>query len=146
VQARRRHHAWAREITPPPVLRGGRPVDQAASKAVLRGHGLGPGRVLGRARVLAHLDDAAGVAAAAAAAAAGGIVLVVPALLAHAVHLLVGMGAVVTDHGGALSHAATLAREAGLPAVLGTRHATRRIRPGQQVLVDSDQGIVIPID
>jgi pyruvate,water dikinase len=51
-------------------------------------------------------------------------------------------GAVVTDAGGASSHAGIIAREYGIPAVLGTRDATRRLGDGQVVTVDGTAGLV----
>lgn len=51
-------------------------------------------------------------------------------------------GAVVTDHGGALSHAAIMAREYGIPAVVGTREATSRIPDGARIRVDGTAGEV----
>jgi len=49
---------------------------------------------------------------------------------------------VVTDTGGALCHAAIVAREFGIPAVVGTREATSRIRDGAQIRVDGAAGVV----
>ncbi|MGH3673820.1 MAG: PEP-utilizing enzyme, partial [Pseudonocardiaceae bacterium] len=54
--------------------------------------------------------------------------------------------AVVTDIGGPLSHSSIVAREYGIPAVLGTGVATRRIQDGQSVRVDGDSGTVTLID
>lgn len=48
----------------------------------------------------------------------------------------------VTDTGGVLSHSAVVAREYGLPAVVGTRVGTRRIRDGMLLEVDGDRGRV----
>ena len=48
----------------------------------------------------------------------------------------------ITDGGGALSHAVIVAREYGVPAVTGTQDATRKIRTGDKVRVDGDLGIV----
>ncbi|MEJ2889243.1 PEP/pyruvate-binding domain-containing protein [Actinomycetospora aeridis] len=50
--------------------------------------------------------------------------------------------AVVTDIGGPLSHSSIVAREYGIPAVLGTGSATERIRTGDRVRVDGDAGTV----
>jgi phosphohistidine swiveling domain-containing protein len=50
---------------------------------------------------------------------------------------------VVTDIGGPLSHGSIVAREYGIPAVLGTAAATRIIQSGQQITVDGDAGFVI---
>ncbi len=49
---------------------------------------------------------------------------------------------VVTDVGGPLSHGSIVAREYGIPAVLGTGVATQRIRSGQVITVDGDAGVV----
>ncbi|NIM95794.1 MAG: hypothetical protein GTO18_19005 [Anaerolineales bacterium] len=51
-------------------------------------------------------------------------------------------GGVVTDIGGPLSHGSIVAREYGIPAVLGTVAATRVIQNGQQITVDGDAGLV----
>jgi pyruvate,water dikinase len=50
--------------------------------------------------------------------------------------------AVVTDTGGVLSHCAVVAREYGIPAVVGTGFATQAIADGQTIEVDGDAGIV----
>jgi pyruvate,water dikinase len=50
--------------------------------------------------------------------------------------------AVVTDIGGPLSHSSIVAREYGIPAVMATGMATRRIRSGQIVTVDGRAGLV----
>jgi len=50
--------------------------------------------------------------------------------------------AVVTDIGGPLSHGSIVAREYGIPAVMGTGVATRRIQDGQTVVVDGGAGTV----
>ena len=52
------------------------------------------------------------------------------------------VGAVVADSGGMLSHCAIVAREYGIPCVVGTREGTQRIRDGQIVTVDGAKGIV----
>jgi pyruvate,water dikinase len=56
--------------------------------------------------------------------------------------LLPLLGAIVTDAGGLLSHAAIVAREYGIPGVVGTREATDRIADGTRVRVDGDAGEV----
>jgi pyruvate,water dikinase len=52
------------------------------------------------------------------------------------------LGAIVTDRGGQLSHAAIVAREYGIPGIVGTRDATRTIPDGARVLVDGIAGEV----
>ncbi len=56
--------------------------------------------------------------------------------------LLPLIGGVVTDRGGTLSHAAVVAREYGIPAVVGTGNATELIRDGMQVRIDGAKGTV----
>jgi pyruvate,water dikinase len=50
--------------------------------------------------------------------------------------------AVVTDVGGSLSHAAIVARELGIPAVVGCGDATTRLKTGDRVMVDGSRGVV----
>jgi len=52
------------------------------------------------------------------------------------------ISAAVSDIGGSMSHAAIVAREYGLPAVVGTGNATSRIRDGQRIRVDGGRGTV----
>jgi pyruvate,water dikinase len=56
--------------------------------------------------------------------------------------LLPLLGAIVTDSGGLLSHAALVAREYGIPGVVGTRNATDLIADGARVRVDGNDGTV----
>jgi phosphohistidine swiveling domain-containing protein len=56
--------------------------------------------------------------------------------------LLPLLGAIVTDSGGLLSHSAIVAREYGIPGVVGTREGTERISDGAHVRVDGDAGEV----
>ena len=50
--------------------------------------------------------------------------------------------AVVTDQGSSLCHMAIVARELGMPAVVGTGNATQHIRTGDMLSVDADEGTV----
>jgi pyruvate,water dikinase len=56
--------------------------------------------------------------------------------------LLPLLGAIVTDAGGLLSHAAIVSREYGIPGVVGTREGTDLIPDGARVRVDGDAGEV----
>jgi pyruvate,water dikinase len=56
--------------------------------------------------------------------------------------LFTKIGALVTDSGGALSHPAVVSREFGIPAVVGTRTGTERIRTGQRVRINGAAGLV----
>jgi pyruvate,water dikinase len=50
--------------------------------------------------------------------------------------------AIITNTGGVLSHAAIVARELGIPCVVGTRNATERLKDGMEVVVDGLNGTV----
>lgn len=52
------------------------------------------------------------------------------------------LGAIVTDRGGQLSHAAIVAREYGIPGIVGTRDATAKVADGARVRVDGTTGEV----
>ena len=56
--------------------------------------------------------------------------------------LFVGISGLVTEVGGLMTHGAVIAREYGLPAVVGVQDATRRIRDGQRIRVDGTNGYV----
>jgi pyruvate,water dikinase len=49
---------------------------------------------------------------------------------------------VVTDAGGVLSHCAIVAREYGIPAIVGTGVGTKRVQDGQRLRVDGDAGVL----
>ncbi len=71
-----------------------------------------------------------------------GDVLLTPATTEAFNILLPLLGAIVTDNGGLLSHSAIVAREYGIPGVVGTREATERITDGTRVRVDGTAGEV----
>jgi pyruvate,water dikinase len=100
-------------------------------------HGLGVGSVAwrGTARVARSPEDALGVIE-------PGDVLVVPFTTPAYNAVLSVAGAVVTEEGGALSHAAVLARELGIPAVIGAGGAVSAIPDGAEVEVDPVAGTV----
>jgi pyruvate,water dikinase len=58
------------------------------------------------------------------------------------VALFTKMAGLVTDAGGLTSHAAVLAREFGIPAVIGTSSATRSIKDGDRIRVNGTTGVV----
>lgn len=76
----------------------------------------------------------------------GGDILVAPYTTPAWTPLFRRAAAVVTDTGGVASHAAIVAREYGIPAVMGTGDATARLRDGQRVRVDGRSGVVTALD
>jgi pyruvate,water dikinase len=100
-------------------------------------HGLGgaPGSAGGAARVLASLADAESLKQ--------GDVLVTHMTSPDWLPLLRRAAAVVTDSGGMTCHAAIVSRELGIPCVVGTGEATKRLRDGELVTVDATRGLVL---
>lgn len=100
----------------------------------LQGLAASPGCYEGRARIVRGPADLANVSV-------GDVLVAQTASPAYNV-ILPTVGAVVTDRGGALCHAAIIAREFSVPAVVGINEATLRIPDGARVLVDGDHGFV----
>jgi pyruvate,water dikinase len=106
--------------------------------SVLHGTGASSGQVTAAARVLAGPADFGRMRP--------GDVLVASITTPAWTTLFTMASAVVTDVGGPLSHSSIVAREYGIPAVLGTGVATRRIPDGARVRVDGDAGTVTLLD
>ena len=101
----------------------------------LKGVAASPGTVTAPARVLHGPEDFCQMQT--------GDVLVAPLTTPAWTPLFARAAAIVTDIGGPLSHGSIVAREYGIPAVLGTGAATKRIRSGQVITVDGSAGVVI---
>lgn len=69
-----------------------------------------------------------------------GIILVAPAITPHWLPILQQVAGIITEQGGLTSHAAILARELGIPAVVNVANATTVIPNGERLLIDGDQG------
>ncbi len=153
IAARRAAAARFAGVTPPPFLGVPSPlmnIDCAIIRASSKFNGnlYGPpsaggdllgmagshGRVTGPARIVRTLEDASTLKP--------GDILVAPFTLPSWTPFFAIAAAVVTNVGGVLCHAAVVAREYGIPAVVGTRDATLAIRDGQIIEVDGDAGIV----
>jgi pyruvate,water dikinase len=107
-----------------------------AETATLTGLAVSPGVAKGRARVVRSIEEANAVVI------EPGDVLVAPFTDAPWTPLFLVASAVVVETGGILSHAATVAREFGIPAVVMVKDATRLIADGQTVTVDGSAGQV----
>jgi pyruvate,water dikinase len=75
-----------------------------------------------------------------------GEVLVAPGTDPAWTPLFLTAGALVTETGGMISHGSVVAREYGIPAVVGVPEATTRLRTGQRVRVDGSTGTVVVIE
>jgi pyruvate,water dikinase len=100
----------------------------------ISGVGASSGQVSAPARVLGGPEDFAQMQP--------GEVLVARMTTPAWTSLFAMASAVVTDVGGPLSHSSIVAREYGIPAVLGTGVATQRLTSGQHIRVDGDAGTV----
>ncbi|MCC7367331.1 MAG: hypothetical protein IT306_02850 [Chloroflexi bacterium] len=158
VAERKAELAHAATLTPPPGLGtppsgpppqdpigraivkmfGAGPPPPSETPSELRGSAGSPGKVTGTARVVRSLDEADRVHP--------GDVLVAEFTAPPWTPLFATASAVVTDAGGILSHCAVVAREYGIPAVVGTARATAVIQDGQTVEVDGNAGLVRILD
>ena len=100
----------------------------------VHGYAASPGVVEGIARVVRNVNEIGAVQQ--------GEVLVCPVTAPSWAPVFPKIAAAVSDIGGMMSHAAIIAREYGLPAVVGTGHATEQIKTGDRVRVDGDNGTV----
>jgi pyruvate,water dikinase len=141
-------------ITPPPVLgtlpAGPPPGDDPFARFAVKFNGMAAvpaapdgeihgspgsaGTVRGTARVIHSISEAGRLAP--------GDIIVAETTAAPWTPLFATVAAVVTDTGGVLSHCAVVAREYGIPAVVGTQIATVAIKDGDTIEVDGDAGIV----
>src|SRR5258707_13305464 len=104
------------------------------SSDVVRGVGASSGVVEGPARVLTDVNQIGEIR--------DGEILVCPVTAPSWAPVFGKIKAAVSDIGGTMSHAAIVAREYGMPAVVGTGHATKRIKTGQPVRVGGHRGTV----
>ena len=100
----------------------------------VRGSAGSSGTVRGTARVIRSISEAGRIQP--------GDIIVAETTAPPWTPLFAKVAAVVTDTGGVLSHCAVVAREYGIPAVVGTGMATKVIADGQTIEVDGDAGIV----
>ncbi len=112
---------------------GGPPKDSDDPSVILGNPG-SRGSISGTARVAGSLDEATHLRP--------GEILVAKTTMPPWTPLFGIAAAVVTETGGSLSHCAIVAREYGIPAVVGAFGATLRIATGQQITVDGTRGIV----
>ncbi|GAC1664418.1 MAG: hypothetical protein NVS9B8_04770 [Candidatus Limnocylindrales bacterium] len=112
----------------------GRPL----AEGPITGIAASPGQVEGIARVVMTVDDFDDVAE--------GDILVCQMTNPAWVVLFTKIAGLVTDTGGTTSHPAVLSREFGIPAVVGTSVATKRIRTGDRIRVDGSIGSVEILD
>ncbi len=96
-----------------------------------------PGQVSGPARVITHLEDAGTIQP-------GEILITTGTDIGWSPYFPMLSG-VVTELGGLISHGAVVAREYGLPCLVGARGATSLFKTGDHVRIDTEMGIIYKI-
>ncbi len=146
VASRKTHHAALARVTPPPMLPPRKKymgidmehftpaAEDSQGDGMLKGIAASTGQVTAPACVLHGPEDFDRMQP--------GCVLVAGTTTPAWTPLFAMAAAVVTDVGGPLSHGSIVAREYGIPAVMGVGVATRRIQSGQTITVDGDAGLV----
>ncbi len=112
----------------------GGPTPEPRAANEIRGNPGSSGKVTGVARVILTIADAGRLQQ--------GEILVTATTSPPWTPFFATAGGIVTDTGGAISHCAIVAREYGIPAVVGAAGATARIKDGQTIEVDGDEGAV----
>ncbi len=129
-----RYRKYRQPVRVHPYYVDGRPVDAFASDTqVLRGIGTSAGRVTGRARIVRD-PTAANLRA--------GEILVAENTDPGWTPILSMVAGMVVEEGGLLNHCSIVARELKVPAIVGIRQATRRIRDGAIISIDGGLGLV----
>ena len=120
---------WWKWIFPTPEL------NRHPDAHKLVGLGVSPGKVTAVARVIHSLDEMQPLN--------DGEILVTRTTTPAWTPLFARIVGLVTDLGGPLAHGSIVAREYGIPAVMGTGSATQRIRDGEIITVDGTAGRVV---
>lgn len=110
------------------------PMDVIPESETLNGFAGAAGRIEGRVRVLTQPEDGDQLKP--------GEILVTSTTNVGWTPLFPKASAIITDIGAPLSHAAIVARELGIPAVVGCGNATARLKTGDRVIVDGGQGVI----
>ncbi len=110
------------------------PADMSLGSMILRGVSACAGTFTGPAAVVAEVSGAAAIRP--------GDVLVTRQTDPGWAAVFFMVKGLVIERGGMLSHGAIIAREYGIPAVIGVKHASTLIRNGQTIHIDGDHGVV----
>jgi len=109
-------------------------VSKGEEEKLLEGLGASPGQASGQVKIVRTLDELDRVLS--------GDILVAQMTSPDMVPAMKRAAAIVTDEGGLTSHAAIVSRELGVPAVVGTKEATKTLADGMVVTVDGEKGII----
>ncbi|UZE94064.1 MAG: phosphoenolpyruvate synthase [Candidatus Pacearchaeota archaeon] len=107
-------------------------VEKIEIPELLKGLAASPGMASGTVKIIYNLKDLSKIQK--------GDVLVTRMTNPDMVVTMQKSSAIVTDEGGLTCHAAIISREVGVPAVVGTRTATQKLKDGQIITVDGTNG------
>ena len=103
-------------------------------KQLLKGAGASPGIATGKVRIIMGKGEITKIE--------NGDIIVTTMTSPDLVPCMSKSAAIITDLGGITCHAAIVSREMGIPAIVGTREATNKLKDRQQITVDAYNGIV----
>jgi phosphoenolpyruvate synthase/pyruvate phosphate dikinase len=139
IKGRKEDYKTYKKLTPPRVMTSDGEIisgqynkENIPAKAIA-GLAVSSGVIEGRARVILNMEDAD---------IEDGDILVTSFTDPGWTALFVSIKGLVTEVGGLMTHGAVIAREYGLPAVVGVEHATRLIKDGQKIRVNGTEGYV----
>jgi pyruvate,water dikinase len=139
ISKRKDEYKFYEKLTPPRVITSDGEIIASEYKrenlpaAALVGLPVSSGVIEGRARVILHMEDAD---------LENGDILVTSFTDPSWTPLFVSIKGLVTEVGGLMTHGAVIAREYGLPAVIGVERATKLIKDGQRIRVNGTEGYV----
>ncbi len=108
--------------------------DENTGEVLLKGLGASPGIAVGKVKLVPTKDDIDIVEK--------GDILVTSMTSPDFVPAMKKAAAIITDYGGSTSHAAIVSRELGIPCIVGTNEATKKLTTHMEVTVDAVRGIV----
>ncbi|MBD8499521.1 phosphoenolpyruvate synthase [Paenibacillus arenosi] len=139
ISKRKDEYKVYEKLTPPRVITSDGEIiagkykrENLPAEAII-GLAVSSGVIEGRARVILHMEDAA---------LEEGDILVTAFTDPSWTPLFVSIKGLVTEVGGLMTHGAVIAREYGLPAVVGVENATRLIKDGQRIRVHGTEGYI----
>ena len=139
ISQRKEDYGRFEKLTPPRVMTSegeiitGRYKRENVPVGAIAGLAVSSGVIEGRARVILNMEDADIEA---------GDILVTTFTDPSWTPLFVSITGLITEVGGIMTHGAVIAREYGLPAVVGVEHATKLIQDGQRIRVNGTEGWV----
>lgn len=138
ISRRKEEHKLFEKLNPPRIITSDGEIVTGKYKhdlpaGAIAGLAVSTGVVEGRARIILNMHDAE---------LEEGDILVTTFTDPSWTPLFVSIKGLVTEVGGLMTHGAVIAREYGLPAVVGVEHATRLIKDGQRIRVNGTDGYV----